>query len=421
MISTGRVLTAQLGADEAFLGEQLMTSAGIRSYTAAPLVTKAAPFGVLVLTSASAALPDQQDMDFFARVSLQVSFAVENMLAYEEIAVLKARLEEENACLIEEIKSEHNFEEMVGNSPAFRALTETIRRVAPTDATVLITGESGTGKELAARALHSLSSRRHKPLVKVNCAAIAPSLVESELFGHVRGAFTGALDRRVGRFEFAQGGTLFLDEVGELPLEIQAKLLRVLQEHEFEPVGSNRTIQVDARIIAATNRRLEEAVSEGRFRADLYFRLNVFPVVLPPLRERRSDIPDLVSYILVNYNRQFGRTIESVADETLKRLTDYDWPGNIRELQNLLARAVVLSVGSCIKVGSRIFPSSQVTEPDVAEASQDLNQIEKNHISRVLKDSRWVIEGSKGAAVVLGMHPNTLRSRMKKLGILRPR
>ena len=361
VISTGRVLTAQLGADEAFLGEQLMTSAGIRSYIAAPLVTKASPFGVLVLSSASARLPDREDMEFFARVSLQVSFAVENTLAYEEIASLKARLESENACLIEEIKSEHNFEEMVGNSPAFRVLTETIRRVAPTDATVLITGESGTGKELAARALHSLSSRRHKPLVKVNCAAISPSLVESELFGHrsrslYRCSQTGAL----ADLSLLRAVRFFSTEAGELPLDIQAKLLRVLQEHEFEPVGSNRTIQVDVRIIAATNRRLEDAVSEGRFRADLYFRLNVLPIVMPPLRERRGDIPDLVSSILGNYNRQFGRKIESVTDETMRRLTDYDWPGNIRELQNLLARSVVLSAGSVLKLGAEFFPSSQV-------------------------------------------------------------
>ena len=223
---------------------------------------------------------------------------MDNMLSYEQIAELKSRLERENAYLIEEIKSEHNFEEMVGTSPAFQSLIDKVRRVAPTDATVLITGESGTGKELVARAIHSRSTRGMKPLVKVNCAAISAGLVESELFGHVKGAFTGALDRRVGRFEFAQGGTLFLDEVGELPLETQAKLLRVLQEHEFEPVGSNRTVQVDVRIIAATNRQLEQAVREGRFRADLYFRLNVVPIELPPLRERRSDIPDLVSFIL---------------------------------------------------------------------------------------------------------------------------
>ncbi|HXJ39952.1 MAG TPA: sigma 54-interacting transcriptional regulator, partial [Bryobacteraceae bacterium] len=380
---------------------------------------------VLTWTSASSDLPTEQEMDFFAQVSRQVSLVVENMLAYEQIAILKARLENENAYLIEEIKSEHNFDEMVGQSPAFRALTDTILRVAPTDATVLITGESGTGKELAARAVHSHSQRRHKPLVKVNCAAISPGLVESELFGHVRGAFTGALDRRVGRFEFAQGGTLFLDEVGELPLEIQAKLLRVLQEHEFEPVGSNRTIQSDVRVIAATNRRLEEAVAEGRFRADLYFRLNVFPVALPALRERRSDVPELVSFILVNYNRQFGRAIESVSDETMQRLTEYSWPGNIRELQNLLARAVVLSDGPVLRIGPEFFPVAPAgTTPltlSTTGTAQSLSERERQHILKVLQDARWVIEGPQGAATILALHPNTLRSRMKKLNISRPR
>ncbi len=363
----------------------------------------------------------------------QVTLAVENMLSYEQIAALKSRLERENAYLIEEIKSEHNFEEMVGTSPAFRVLIDKLRRVAPTDATVLITGESGTGKELVARAVHSRSLRSKKPLVKVNCAAISAGLVESELFGHVKGAFTGALDRRVGRFEFAQGGTLFLDEVGELPLETQAKLLRVLQEREFEPVGSNRSVQVDVRIIAATNRQLDQAVRDGRFRADLYFRINVVPVELPPLRERTSDLPDLVSSILAQHNRQFGRTIESVADETMQRLMNYYWPGNIRELQNLLARAVVLSSGPILRLGDDFLPSAEadatpsaaVSRPSspvpIPATNRDLNQIERNHVLEVLRDVNWVIEGPKGAAVIVGLHPNTLRSRMKKLNIQRPR
>ena len=339
---------------------------------------------------------------------------------------------------------------MVGSSPPFLALRERIQLVAPTDATVLVTGETGTGKELVARALHSRSLRKDKPLVKINCAAISAGLVESELFGHVKGAFTGALDRRVGRFEFADGGTLFLDEVGELPLDTQVKLLRVLQEHELEPVGSNKTIRVDVRVIAATNRHLEEAVREGRFRADLFFRLNVVPIEMPALRERRSDIPDLVSVILGNYNRQYGRHIESVAEETMERLMAYDWPGNIRELQNVLARAVVLATGSVLRVGSELLaaqprpvasyqPSPQQVNttpptpafppsaygmappaPEPARLDPNLQGVERQHILEVLAKTHWVIEGQRGAAVLLGLHPNTLRSRLKKLRIERP-
>jgi formate hydrogenlyase transcriptional activator len=412
-------------ADRRLPGEESLMEAGVRYCIAAPLITKDEPLGALVLTSTSSGNPEH-DTDFFTRVCHQVALAVDNMLSYEQIAELKSRLERENAYLIEEIKSEHNFEEMVGTSPAFQSLIDKVRRVAPTDATVLIAGESGTGKELVARAIHSRSTRSMKPLVKVNCAAISAGLVESELFGHVKGAFTGALDRRVGRFEFAQGGTLFLDEVGELPFETQAKLLRVLQEHEFEPVGSNRTVQVDVRIIAATNRQLELAVREGKFRADLYFRLNVVPIELPPLRERKSDIPDLVSFILAHHNRQFGRTIESVADETMQRLMNYSWPGNIRELQNLLARAVVLSGGPVLRLGEDLLPPGEraagpgSSSPVRLPAGQELNQIERNHVLQVLRDTNWVIEGPKGAALILGLHPNTLRSRMKKLSIARP-
>jgi formate hydrogenlyase transcriptional activator len=423
VLSTGQGL-ALPSADHRRLSDELLMKAGVRSSIAAPLITKGEPLGALILSRTVPGENPEHDMDFLTRVCRQVALAVDNMLSYEQIAELKSRLERENAYLIEEIKSEHNFDEMVGTSPAFRVLIDKLRRVAPTDATVLITGESGTGKELVARAIHSHSLRSQKTLVKVNCAAISAGLVESELFGHVKGAFTGALDRRVGRFEFAQGGTLFLDEVGELPLETQAKLLRVLQEHEFEPVGSNRTVQVDVRIIAATNRHLEQAVKEGRFRADLYFRLNVVPIELPSLRERKSDIPDLVSFILAHHNRQFGRTIESVADETMQRLMNYSWPGNIRELQNLLARAVVLSSGPVLRLEEGFLlkttatpgPATPVRRPE----NQELTGIERNHILQILHETHWVIEGPKGAAVRLGLHPNTLRSRMKKLNIQRP-
>ena len=434
------LVRSDLTAGLEFAGEEFMYEQGTRSYVSAPLATKGEPFGVLTLASETPGALTGQDADFFERVCGQVSLALDNMLSYEQIARLKAHLERENAYLTEEIKSEHNFEEMVGSSARFLALIERIQLVAPTDATVLVTGETGTGKELVARALHSHSLRKDKPLVKINCAAISAGLVESELFGHVKGAFTGASDRRVGRFEFAHGGTLFLDEVGELPLDTQVKLLRVLQEHEFEPVGSNRSIHVDVRVIAATNRRLEEAVREGRFRADLFFRLNVVPIELPALRERRSDIPALVSSIIGNYNRQYGRRIESIAEETMDRLMAYDWPGNIRELQNVLARAAVLAAGPVLRLGGELLPSQPrpsaplapsatsapeaparpVSPPASTRLDPNLQGVERQHILEVLAKTHWVIEGQRGAAVLLGLHPNTLRSRMKKLGIERP-
>ena len=274
---------------------------------------------------------------------MQVALAIENMKSYEEIATLKARLEKENVYLQEEIRTEHNFEEIVGNSPALLAVLRKVEQVAPTDSTVLIYGETGTGKELIARAIHDRSARKGRTLVRVNCSAISAGLVESELFGHLKGAFTGAIDRRVGRFELADGGTIFLDEIGELPLETQVKLLRVLQEHEFEPVGSSRPLRVDVRVIAATNRNLREAVEAGRFRSDLFYRLNVFPLELPPLRERRSDIPQLVMHCVSRFSKRFGKKVEGVSQESMARLMSYPWPGNVRELQNVMERAVVLS------------------------------------------------------------------------------
>ncbi|SPE39246.1 Transcriptional regulator, NifA subfamily, Fis Family [Candidatus Sulfopaludibacter sp. SbA3] len=439
VLENGRpLLRADLTTGLQFPGEDILLAQGTRSYMSAPLQTYDKPFGALTITNRTPGELTDDETVFFSQVCRQVSMAIENMLSFEQIARLKSRLERENAYLLEEIKAEHNFEEMVGSSAPLKALIDKIQRVAPTDATVLITGESGTGKELVARALHSRSARRSKPLVKINCAAISAGLVESELFGHVKGAFTGALDRRVGRFEFADGGTLFLDEVGELPLDTQVKLLRVLQEHEFEPVGSNRTVRVDVRVIAATNRRLEEAVKEGRFRADLFFRLNVVPIELPPLRDRRSDIPDLTSFILSNCNRQFGKRIDSVAEETLQRLINYDWPGNVRELQNVLARAVVLSSGPVLRLGEDFLPRAhrdieaapRIPLPDpppaprtrASKATGDLKleDVERQHIVSILERTHWVIEGPNGAAALLALHPNTLRSRMKRLNIQRP-
>jgi formate hydrogenlyase transcriptional activator len=333
----------------------------------------------------------------------------------------KTRLEAQNIYLQEEIRSEHNFEEIVGNSPALLEILSNVERVAATDSSVLILGETGTGKELFARAIHSRSVRKDRPLVKVNCGAIAAGLVESELFGHVKGAFTGAINKRVGRFELADGGTIFLDEVGELPLETQVKLLRALQEHEFEPVGSSRTVQVDVRVIAATNRHLEEAVRQGKFRADLLYRLNVFPLTVPPLRERRSDIPLLVGFFVTALAKKLGKRVEGFSRQSMDRLLHYDWPGNVRELQNIVERAVIVSRGPVLEVQPQLFGSDGARATAAADSPlpPTLEQMERAYIIDVLRRTAGVVEGARGAASVLDLHPNTLRSRLKKLGITR--
>jgi formate hydrogenlyase transcriptional activator len=334
----------------------------------------------------------------------------------EQLTALQARLEQDNAYLLYEIRSEHNLGEMVGATHKFRELTERIHLVAGTTATVLICGETGTGKELVARAIHDLSPRSNRPLVKVNCAAISAGLVESELFGHVRGAFTGATERRVGRFEYADGGTLFLDEVTELPLETQAKLLRVLQEQEFEPVGSNRTLKVDVRLLAATNRNLADLARDGRFRMDLYYRLLVVPVEVPALRDRRDDIPLLAAHFVRRLSRQFGRRVDRISEGMMRELVAYDWPGNIRELENFLARAIVLCPGDTLDMPVLTAESGS---PPVRH-SRSLEATERKHIEEVLASTGWIIEGPKGAAAILKMNPSTLRSRMRRLGIQRP-
>jgi transcriptional regulator with PAS, ATPase and Fis domain len=337
-----------------------------------------------------------------------------------ELSELRARLEQDNAYLREEIREDLHLDDMVGSGPRFMELARRVELVASTSATVLITGETGTGKELVARAIHNLGQRRERPLVKVNCAAISSGLVESELFGHVRGAFTGATERRIGRFEYANGGTLFLDEITELTLEMQAKLLRVLQEQEFEPVGSNRTVKVDVRLLAATNRDLAEVVREGRFRMDLYYRLLVVPVEVPPLRERREDIPALAAHFIARYGRQFGRRVEGISESMMRQLMAYDWPGNIRELENLLAREVVLCRSGVLDA-SLLLPTPSAAASDGLPQSppQSMEDAERRHIESALASTRWVVEGPKGAAAMLGMNPSTLRSRMKRLGIRR--
>ncbi len=330
----------------------------------------------------------------------------------------RARLQQQNLYLQEEIKSVHNFEEIVGRSPALMAVLDKVSRVAPTDATVLITGETGTGKELIARAIHSHGRRASRPLIKVNCAALPAGLVESELFGHEKGAFTGAIARRIGRFELADGGTLFMDEIGELPPEAQAKLLRVLQEREVERVGGGTAIKVDVRIIAATNRDLLKAVREKTFREDLYYRLNVFPLPLPPLRERAEDIPLLVRFLVEKFAARIGNRVDGVSLETMRRLAAYRWPGNIRELENVLERAVILTTTPTLDLEIDVeHPSISVPMEDLSIPS--LEDVERRHIETVLRQTQWVIDGPRGAAQILGLHPNTLRSRLKKLGISR--
>ena len=339
--------------------------------------------------------------------------------ALAEVETLKNRLQAENVYLQEEIGTQHNFNEIIGRSPVLVDVLRRVERVAPTDSTVLILGETGSGKELFARAVHNRSKRNDRPLVKVNCGAIAPGLVESELFGHVKGAFTGAIDKRIGRFELANGGTIFLDEISELPLDAQVKLLRVLQEQEFEPVGSSRTMRVNVRVIAATNRNLEQAVREGRFRADLLYRLNVFPIEIPPLRERASDIPLLVSFFLSRISRTLGKPLHGVSARSMKQLQEYPWPGNVRELQNILERAAILAEGPIVSLETTLTThrSGKSDAPGLAAKATNLDEVQREHILSVLKSTGGVVEGSKGAAVILGVHPNTLRSRMKKLGI----
>ena len=334
--------------------------------------------------------------------------------AVEEVSKLKNQLEEENIYLREEIKFAHNFDQIVGRSDATKYVLFKIEQVAPTDTTVMITGETGTGKELVAHAIHSASPRRDRPLVKVNCAALSPTLIESELFGHEKGAFTGAGARKIGRFELANGATIFLDEIGELPLELQAKLLRVIQENEFERLGSSKTIKVDARIIAATNRNLKVAVEQGGFREDLWYRLNVFPITVPPLRDRKEDIPVLVEHFVNRFSQKLARRISSIHPASMRILQDYDWPGNVRELANVLERAVINTNGTVLRVIDH-FEKAHVG--GLSQTNKTLEEIEKEYITHVLDDTGWRIEGHKGAARVLGLNPSTLRTRMAKLGI----
>ncbi|MDP9146655.1 MAG: sigma 54-interacting transcriptional regulator [Acidobacteriota bacterium] len=427
----------------------LLRNDGIQTVCSIPLTTHGRAFGTLNVASRRIEAFTGNDIELLQQVAAQIAIAVENALAFKEIDALKDKLAEEKLYLEEEIRSEFNFEEIIGDAPSLKRALAQVELVAPADTAVMILGETGTGKELIARAIHNLSPRRQRTFVKINCAAIPSGLLESELFGHERGAFTGALNQKIGRFELADHGTLFLDEVGDLPLELQPKLLRVLQEQEFERLGSNRTLKVDVRVVAATNQDLSKQVADRTFRGDLYYRLNVFPIQIPALRERREDIPLLVRYFVQKFSRRLNKTVEYVPAEAMNALVSYSWPGNVRELENFVERAVLLSPGTELRVpvsellnetafptptglahdrsASAIFPHAGATDlhssvpagPD-GSAVATLEEAERAHIMRALQQTQWRIGGPKGAAALLDMKRTTLQARMRKLNLRRP-
>jgi formate hydrogenlyase transcriptional activator len=411
--------------------EATLPKAGIQSLAHVPLSARGGVIGVLSLGSWREHAFSQDDLAFLVQIGRQVAIAVENARAFGEVSDLRNKLTQEKLYLEGEIRSELKFEEIVGKSEALRRVLEEVETVAPTDSTVLIYGETGTGKELIARAVHNLSSRQSNGFVKLNCAAIPTGLLESEMFGHERGAFTGAISQRVGRFELAHRGTMFLDEIGEVPLELQPKLLRVLQEREFERLGSTRTLRTDARLIAATNRDLESLVSEQKFRSDLYYRLNVFPVRVPALRERPEDIPLLVRHFVQQFSRRISKTIDTIPSETMSTLVKYPWPGNIRELQNVIERAVILTKGRVLNIPSddlrvsnanstalAAAPGIQPTRPSGSQNMRAvLDDAERQQIVAALEQTNWIVAGPNGAANRLGMKRSTLQTRMQKLGI----
>jgi formate hydrogenlyase transcriptional activator len=393
---------------------RLLLEEGVKSGCCVPLKSHNRLLGTLNIASLHSGAFSQDDVDLLSQVANQIAIAVENALAYRQIEELKDKLNKEKLYLEDEIRTEYNFEEIIGESAALKRILKQVETVAPTDSTVLIQGETGTGKELIARAIHHLSKRRERTFVKMNCAAIPTGLLESELFGHERGAFTGAIAQKVGRFELAHGGTLFLDEVGDVPLELQSKLLRVLQEQEFERLGSNRTIRVDVRLVAATNRDLAQMVADKQFRSDLYYRFNVFPITAPSLRERPEDIPLLVRYFAQKYARLMNKQIETIPAGAMTALAKYHWPGNIRELENLIERSVILSQGPDLHV-----PLGELKAPATPAHNgvATLEAAEREHILRVLRETKWVIGGPSGAATRLGMKRTTLQSKIRKLGI----
>src|SRR2546422_421375 len=401
-------------------GYRLAASEGVKSTCFIPLVSRGRALGDLMIVRKTEGTFTAADVDFLSQAAGQIAIAIENALAYREISELKDKLAQEKLYLEEEIRSEMNFAEIVGKSSALRKVLKRVETVAPTDSTVLIYGETGAGKELIARAIHDFSPRKSKAFVKLNCAAIPTGLLESELFGHERGAFTGAIAQRIGRFEVANGGTIFLDEIGEIPLELQTKLLRVLQEREFERLGSSRTLRTDARLIAATNRDLEAMVGEQKFRPDLFFRLNVYPIHVPPLRERPEDIPALVRFFVQRFARPMNRHVEVIPTAALEALRRDAWPGNVRELANLVERAMILSTGRTLEVPLAELKRRR-PRADHEDGASTLEAVERTHILRVLAETNWMLGGPRGAAARLGMKRTTLQSLMRRPGITRPR
>ncbi len=389
---------------------------GVESVWYTPLLSSKGLFGAFCVGSRNEQAVNGQETDILRQLAAHLAIALENASARRQIAELKDKLAQEKLYLEDEIRTELNFEQIIGESPALKDTLTSARTVAPSDASVLILGETGTGKELIARAIHDMSPRRGKSFIKVNCAAIPTGLLESELFGHEKGAFTGALTQKIGRLELADGGTLFLDEVGDIALELQPKLLRVLQDHEFERLGSTRTCKVNVRIIAATNRDLKRSVDAGEFRRDLFYRLNVFPIAAPPLRDRRRDIPLLVRYFVQRFARRMNKPIETIPAENMNALVNWDWPGNVRELENFIERSVILTRGRALEV-----PVAELKAPEDTTAKKDLTLMaaEREHILRALREASGVISGTRGAAARLGLKRTTLQSKMQKLGIRR--
>ncbi len=403
---------------QVFLEDAFYFEEGLGRMINLPMIIGGNCIGSLNIGSIESGEPDPENVEFLRQVATQIAFAIDHVRSYEEINRLRDRLARENAYLLEEIKVTHDFGAMIGNSQKFKKVLELAHAVAPTNSSVLIMGETGTGKELLARLIHELSSRRDKQFVRVNCAALPSGLVESELFGHEKGAFTGADQGRPGKFELANGGTLFLDEIGEMPIEAQAKLLRVLQDGVVERVGSIQGKDVDVRIIAATNADLNKAITEGRFRSDLYYRLHVFPIVVPPLRERLHDIPLLVRHFMEKNRQQFNRSAQEIDERSMEMLIQYSWPGNVRELKNIIERAMILSQSTVVNVEELMLgcPAAATSEK-VQGSSRQLKDLERTQILQALDACEGRVDGPLGAAKYLGLHPSTLRSRLKKLGI----
>jgi formate hydrogenlyase transcriptional activator len=438
--SSGQVLIARAAELDRYKLDaiRILREEGVQVMCCVPLITHGRTLGTLNLASRNPDAFTASDVELMQQVATQVAIALENALAFKEIDALKDKLAVEKLYLEEEIRSENNFDEIIGESQALRRTLGQVELAAPAGTTVLILGETGTGKEIIARAIHNLSPRRERTFVKVNCAAIPAGLLESELFGHERGAFTGALAQKIGRFEFADHGTLFLDEVGDLPLELQPKLLRVLQEQEFERLGGNRTQRVDVRVVAATNMDLAQMVAEKKFRSDLFYRLNVFPIQLPALRERPEDVPLLVRYFVQKFSRRQNKIVEYVPSDVMDALVQYSWPGNVRELENLIERAVLLSPGNELRVplaelktnavagapfpleGAQAVPLPTAVSSAPAGSISTLEDAERQHILRALRQTQWRIAGPSGAASLLGMKRTTLQARIRKLGIQRP-